>query len=139
MLHHDDSSIDDQVLLIRAVRQDGVVTEDGVERLASSVFKESSGAASCFIENEVSGLDGFCSQILPRIEEELSARLRGTATIQAAFVRSLGFAIERRPDEFHGNNAHVVILSPKGLPRNKLDRLMKRLSQDADYAPCARR
>jgi hypothetical protein len=118
MPQHDDKTVLANFTLIRALRPDWVVTEDGRERLTSATFKDGQLEASCFIAEEVGGLEGFQESILPRLEQEFGFKPR-FATIDAASVRSAELWIYRKPEEFNGNAAHVVICPSNGMSRSK--------------------
>jgi hypothetical protein len=49
MPQHDDGTVPNNISLIRAVRPDWILTEEGQERLTSAVFKDGQLEASCFI------------------------------------------------------------------------------------------
>jgi hypothetical protein len=105
----DDETIVPKWTLARGIRVDWIeVDESGKEIIQSRAFDESNQEVSCFIVEEVGGIEGFRRGILPIIEQELGARLR-FSTIGVELVRSSGLWIYRKPEEFFGNPAHVVI------------------------------
>ncbi len=108
MPRHDDAGIPDGAVLIRAIHPDWIIEESGTERLSSATFRDGQQEASCFIADEVGGIAGFCENILPRLSQEFGAELQ-VATVPVHHVRSSGLWIYRRPEEFDGNAAHVVI------------------------------
>ncbi len=76
MSQHDDKTVSDDVSLIRAVLPDWIQIEDGKERLTSATFKSGQLEASCFIQEEVGGLEGFKLNILPVLEADFGFRPR---------------------------------------------------------------
>lgn len=127
MPRHDDETVLDQLVLIRAIRQDWITIENNRERLTSAAFKDGSLEASCFISEEVGGNEGFERNILPLLEEEF-ARI---ATIVAEAVREGGLWIYRKPEEFYGNAAHVVICPSDGMTKSRYARETGRLKDRA--------
>ena len=67
MPQHDDKTVPDNITLIRAVRSDWILVEEGRERLTSAAFKDGQLEASCFIAEEVGGVEGFKRNILPSL------------------------------------------------------------------------
>jgi hypothetical protein len=130
---HDDPSIADHHQLIRGVRVEWWIPDADSWRLSSAVFK--GRETSCFVSEEIGGLTGFNVDIRPLLECELESRLHGAALIAASDVRGLGFWIERRPAEFHGNSAHVVICADLATKRTQHDRAAKQLALRAEFVP----
>jgi hypothetical protein len=122
MPQHDDRTVHDHISLIRAVRPDWLSIEDGQQRLNSATFKDGSLEASCFISEEVGGLEGFKRDILPRLEEEWGFRPTHVATITTGAVRAAELWIYRKPEEFHNNPAHVVICPSNEMSKSKYGR-----------------
>jgi hypothetical protein len=121
MPQHDDESVSSGFTLIRALRPDWVLLEDARERLTSAAFKDGRQEASCFISEEVGGLQGFKRTILPELEIEFGFEPR-IATIEASKIRASELWIYRKPGEFHGNPAHVVICPSSGMSNSKYSR-----------------
>jgi hypothetical protein len=121
MPQHDDETIPNHVTLIRALRPDWVVKEEDRERLSSAAFKDGRLEASCFIAEEVGGLDGFKENVSPELEREFGFTPR-LATIEVASVRSAELWIYRKPEEFHNNPAHVVICPSGNMSKSKYGR-----------------
>ena len=128
---HDDKTVPDNSTLIRAVRSDWIRVEEGQERLTSAAFKDGQCEASCFIAEEVGGVEGFERDILPMLEHELGCKLR-VATIAARDVRKAELWIYRKPEEFKSNPAHAVICSSAGMTRSQYSKQsggLKRVAQ----------
>ena len=121
MPQHDDKTVLDNFTLIRALWPDWVVTEDGREQLTWATFKDGHLEASCFIAEEVGGIEGFRAGILPILEKKWGFRPR-IATIDAASVRAADLWIYRKPEEFDDNAAHVVICPSSGMSKTKYGR-----------------
>jgi hypothetical protein len=121
MPQHDDKTILDNATLIRAVLPEWILTEEGQERLTSATFKDGHLEASCFIAEQVGGLEGFERDILPVLEEELGLTLR-IATVAASDVRKAGLWIYRKPEEFHDDPAHVVVCPSDGMSKSRYGR-----------------
>ena len=108
MGRHDDETILPNWTLARGVHADWIdVDEGGREVVQSRAFDDSNQEVSCFILEEVGGVEGFQRNILPVIQRELGRDLR-LATVEVRIVRSSGRWIYRKPEEFSGNSAHVV-------------------------------
>ena len=121
MPFYDDPSIPDGAVLVRGVRSNWTTTRDGVTRLNSQTFKDGLLEASCFVLDEVGGLEGFRLNILPELQLLLRCSL-GEATIKAHQVRAAGLWIDRRPDGFKGNPAHVVVCPSNEMNKSQYDR-----------------
>jgi hypothetical protein len=144
MPRHDDTEIADHVVLIRAVQPDWIREENGTERLTSATFADGEQEASCFIAEEVGGLDGFRENILPRLSELLGFEIKDLATISMATVREAGLWVYRKPEEFDGNAAHVVICPPGEWTKSQYKKRAAslapqatRISLDSDGGPSA--
>ena len=129
MAPHDDASIANTLTLARAVRvPEWITVEDGRERLTSACFLDGINfETSCFILEEVGGIDGFRTLILPNLEQKLGAELR-FATIAVASVRSTGLWIYRKPEEFDGNAAHVVVCASGDMSRPQYKKRTRELA-----------
>jgi len=137
MGRYDDETILPSWTLIRGIRSDWIETDPGgKETIQSRAFDESNQETSCFILEETNGTEGFRNDILPLIETELGAKLR-FAIIPVEFVRSCGFWIYRKPEEFHGNSAHVVICPQQSanISRNQFKRHARELAKNAELQP----
>lgn len=131
MPRHDDPGIPADSVLIRAVLDpEWVVTEESGERVSSASFVDGNQEASCFIADEVGGVEGFASDILPELSKELGRRLRIT-TIRASAARSRGLWIYRKPEEYKGNRAHVVICASDSMSKSQYKKAAGRLAEDA--------
>jgi hypothetical protein len=130
---HDDKTVLDQLVLIRAIREDWIIIENNRERLTSAAFKAGSLEASCFISEEVGGQEGFERAILPLLEKEFIR----IATIAAGAVREGKLWIYRKPEEFHGNSAHVVICPSDGMTKSRYARETGRLKDRAHLVESA--
>ena len=109
MGRHDDDTILPNWTLARGVRTDWFDVDDsGKEIVQSRAFDDCNQEVSCFILEEVGGIEGFRNNILPIIERELGSSLR-FATVEVRIVRANDFWIYRKPEEFHNNSAHVVL------------------------------
>ena len=131
MPRHDDDGIPPEATLIRAVLPDWITSEDGTERLNSKTFRDGLLEASCFISEEVGGIEGFRRTILPRLEEELGREILDVAIVSARDVRAHELWIYRKPEEFFGNAAHVVICPPAGVSKSQYAKRTGRLANDA--------
>lgn len=145
MPRHDDGSIAGEAVLLRAVHPDWTCFEKDVERLTSATFRDGRQEASCFLEGEVGGLVAFQAEILPALSAEAGVAL-GIATITASTVRAAELWIYRKPEEFHGNPAHVVICPPDTMSKSKYAKSAGRLAPEAELVippiqsdPAARR
>lgn len=121
MPQHDDQTVLNHFTLIRAIRPDWILTENGEERLTSAAFKDGCQEASCFIAEEVGGLEGFDRYIKPLLEEEFGFAPR-IATIAVGGVRESDLWVYRKPEEFHGNAAHVVICPSANMSKSRYAR-----------------
>jgi hypothetical protein len=133
MGRYDDETILPSWTLARGVRSDWLgINEDGKETVQSWAFDDSAQEVSCFILEEVGGVEGFRQDILPIIENELGNRLR-FASINVEFVRSTGLWIYRKPEEFHGNSAHVVLCPAQieNIPRKQFKKLAREIASHA--------
>jgi hypothetical protein len=134
MPQHDDKTVENHVTLIRAIRPDWTTVEDGHERLTSAAFKDGTQEASCFISEEVGGLEGFERDILPILQQEWGFTPR-MATIVVSAIREHELWVYRKPEEFHDNPAHVVICPSEGMSRSRYSRETGRLKDSADLQP----
>ncbi|MGB9077167.1 MAG: hypothetical protein WCC26_10055 [Terracidiphilus sp.] len=146
MPRHDDFGIIGDAVLVRAVHPEWTCFEKDVERLTSATFRDGRQEASCFIENEVGGLEAFQAEILPVLSAEAGVTL-GIATISASIVRAAGLWIYRKPEEFHDDPAHVVICPPDSMSKSKYAKsagglateatlILPPKQSDADHRPC---
>jgi hypothetical protein len=135
MPRHDDPSIPDDAVLIRAVHPDWLEEKDGTERITSATFLSGQAEASCFIGSEVGELQGFRENILPELRALLKIDIQALAVISARAVRDAGLWVYRKPEEFRGNNAHVVICPPDGMSRNQYTKRAKSLAPQAYKFP----
>jgi hypothetical protein len=134
MPRQDDKSVQNHATLIRAVHPDWLQEEGGVERLTSQTFKDGSLEASCFIAEEVGGLEGFTQDILPILAKELGFRPEHVALLTAIEARNADLWIYRKPEEFHDNPAHVVICPPDGMSKSKYGKQSGSLASRAKAA-----
>ena len=137
MGRYDDETILPEWTLARGVRADWLeIDENGNESIQSRAFDESNQEVSCFILEETEGSEGFRRRILPLIEKEIGVRLR-FATIEVGAVRASGFWIYRKPEEFHNNNAHVVICPRQvaNIPRSQFKKQVREVSKRAALQP----
>ncbi len=136
MAPHDDPSIRNTSSLARAVRvPEWTTIENGEERLTSACFLDGiSFETSCFILDEVGGLDGFSKEILPVLVAKLGSKLR-CATISVDVVRAKGLWLYRKPEEFDGNSAHVVICGPAGMSKSQYKKKTRELAAVATLYP----
>ena len=131
MPRHDDPGIPPNAILIRAVRPDWVREESGIERLTSATFLDGHLEASCFIADEIGGIDSFRNEILPELSALLSTTL-GVATITVERVRASGLWVFRKPEEFKNDPAHVVICPPDEMSKSQYRKRAGALVSDAD-------
>ena len=108
--------------------------EENVERLVSGTFVDSQFEASCFIAEEVGGIEGFIQNILPELSKELGSAFR-TAILPASAARSQGLWICRRPEEYNDNPAHVVICAADGMTKSQYRKNAGRLAGQASLLP----
>jgi hypothetical protein len=137
MGRYDDESILPVWTLARGVRVDWLESDySGNETIQSRAFDESNQEVSCFILDEIGGHEGFRANVLPIIESEIGRKLR-FATIDVGFVRSCGFWIYRKAEEFHDNPAHVVICPGKieNISRNQFKKQARELAKHAVLQP----
>jgi len=129
MAPHDDASILSTLTLARAVRvPEWITVENGKERLTSACFLDGINyETSCFILEEVGGVDGFRTLILPCLEAKLGSKLH-FATIAVASVRSTGLWVYRKPHEFDGNPAHVVICASSNMSKTQYKKKTRELA-----------
>lgn len=130
MPRHDDLGIAPNAILIRAVRPDWVREENGTERLTSATFSDGEFEASCFIADEVGGIESYRRKILPELSELLRTRL-GVATVTVERVRSSGLWIYRKPEEYKNDPAHVVICPPDEMTTKQYKKRTGALAPDA--------
>jgi len=104
--------------------------EDGKERWTSATFKDGRFEASCFLLEEVGGIDGFRQSILPDLAGESTVALR-IATISVKSVRAAGLWLYQKPEEYKGNPAHIVICRSEGMSASKYAKNAGRLKDDA--------
>jgi hypothetical protein len=130
MPRHDDLGIPPNAILIRAVQPDWVREENGTERLTSATFSDGQLEASCFIAEEVGGIESYRREILPELSELLRTPL-GVATVAVERVRSSGLWIYRKPEEFKNDPAHVVICPPDGMSKKQYKKRTGALAPDA--------
>lgn len=130
MPRHDDGGIPDNAILIRAVDPGWIRSENGVERLTSATFLSGQLETSCFVSEEVGGIEGFCSDILPHLSTLLGKQLQ-VATIPVSLVRSSGLWVYRKPKEFYDNPAHVVICPPDGMSKSQYKKRSEALAPAA--------
>jgi hypothetical protein len=132
----DDVSIPNTSTLARGVRApEWITVEDGKERLNSATFLDGmTNETSCFVLEEVGGIAGFCREILPRLEAELGRNLR-FATIAVDSVRSVGLWLYRRPEEFGGNPAHVVVCASENMSKSQYKKKTRELAVLATLHP----
>ena len=135
MPRHDDTGIPDDAVLIRAVHPSWLEVENGIERLNSATFLHGQQEASCFIAAEVGHIQGFRQNILPELSRLLGIEIQVLATISARVVRSAGLWIYRKPEEFKGDAAHVVICPPDGITRSQYTKRAKSLAPQATKIP----
>ena len=136
MAPHDDPSILSTSSLVRAVRiPEWITVEDGVERLTSACFLDGINyETSCFVLDDVGGLHGFSMEILPVLVAKLSSKLR-CATISVDVVRAKGLWLYRKPEEFDGNSAHVVICGPPSMSKSQYKKKTRELAAEATLHP----
>ena len=130
MPSHDDSGISGNAILIRAIHPDWVVTEGDGSRLSSASFVTGALEASCFIADEVGGIEGFIRDILPELSSELGMDFR-VATLSVAAARARGLCVCRKPHEYKDNPAHVVICASDGMTKSSYKRRARELADDA--------
>lgn len=130
MPRHDDSGIPGECVLIRAVDPEWIFPDQNGERLTSATFLDGHQEASCFIADEIGGIEGFLRDILPILSQDLEKILRA-ATVTANQVRAHQLWIYRKPEEFRGNPAHVVVCSSDGMSKSQYKKAARRLSEDA--------
>jgi hypothetical protein len=130
MPRHDDASISDEAILIRAVRPDWVIRDGDGERIISGTFVDGSLEASCFIAEEVGGVEAFIQDILPELSEELGLPFR-IATLTVSAARAQGLWVYRKPEEYKDDPAHVVVCAADGMSKSQYKRSAARLAGDA--------
>lgn len=130
MPRHDDAGISNDSILIRAVDPDWIRAENGIERLTSATFLSGQLEASCFVADEIGGVEGFCRDILPELSRLLGKELQ-IATIPMSIVRASGLWVYRKPEEFAGNPAHVVICPPDGMSKSQYKKRAESLAPSA--------
>jgi len=131
---HDDLGIPNNGVLIRAVQADWILRDATVERITSATFVAGQMETSCFLADEVGGVNGFQQDILPLLEQELGKSLR-IATVPVSDVRARGLWVYRKPEEFRGNPAHVVIAAPEGMSKSQYKKAARSLAGDAQLQP----
>jgi hypothetical protein len=137
MGRYDDETILPNWTLARAVRVDWIgLDEAGKETIQSWAFDDCTQEVSCFVVEEVGGVDGFRSDVLPTIENELGTSLR-FATVAVGIVRATGLWIYRKPEEFHGNTAHVVMCPAQtdDIPKKRFRKLAREIASHAVLHP----
>lgn len=132
----DDVSIPNDSTLARGVRTpEWMTVENGKERLNSACFLDGVNyETSCFVLEEVGGIDGFCADILPTLEAKLGNKLR-FATITVNTVRSTGLWVYRKPEEFDGNSAHVVVCASRDMSKSQYKKMVRELAGLATLQP----
>jgi hypothetical protein len=130
MPRHDDASITDEVILIRAVRPDWVMRDGDGERIISGTFVDGSLEASCFIAQEVGGVEAFIQNILPGLSDELGMRFR-IATLTVSAARAQGLWVYRKPEEYKDNPAHVVVCAADSMSKSQYKKSAGRLAGNA--------
>jgi hypothetical protein len=130
MPRHDDPGIPPNAILIRAIRPDWIREENGTVRLTSATFSDGQLEASCFIADEVGGIERYQREILPELSELLGTPL-GVATVAVERVRASGLWIYRKPEEYKNDPAHVVICPPEGMSKKQYKNRTGALAPDA--------
>lgn len=128
MPRHDDTGIPDNAVLIRAVQPDWIEVESGIESLKWPTFLDGEQEASCFISEEVGGIQSFCEDILPDLSRLLGVDIQAVAQISLLTVRRAGLWVYRKPEEFYDNPAHVVICPPDGISKKQYSKRAKSLA-----------
>jgi hypothetical protein len=130
MPRRDDEGILGDAILIRAIRPEWLIPDGNGVRLCTGTFVDGQLEASCFLAEEMGGIERFLRDTLPKLSEELEVVLRA-ATISASLVRARGLWIFRRPEEYYNNPAHVVICAPDGISKSRYRKDAAKLADDA--------
>lgn len=113
-----DSIADDEILYRVLAEESWSTLEAGVRRVSSHAFKDTlTYETSCFLGSEK--------------PVELLRRMfpgKHICQITAGIARQAGFVVARAPEECNGDQSHVVLCPPSGLPRKQADRLWAELS-----------
>jgi hypothetical protein len=121
---HDDATIPDDALLLRALPHGWTTTKGGRYRPASHAFLEVRGEVSLFVDGP--GVLDEVRRIFPGLE---------IASVSASVIRRKGLVIERRPLESPEGFlcdpiCHVVVGPNEQLQRPELERRYRSLAKD---------